>query len=177
MYRASDEEARFSERQRAWIHATTTEDVVRANLAGKAVGPQLRVPIDRALRWTFRGGLGLLGAGVVAVVSHWLPDLVATFPGLLLLASAAVWRASLAAKGADVTVHVITLVPVFESHGRFDEHGDAMSTKYITHRETRLEWPRALRARDDLGDDEPLRIGIVKRAGTSEVAWAFPVQA
>ena len=171
-------EIRFTDEQRQWILALTTEAEVRANLAGcDGHVVEARPPdgVGQAMLWT---GLGFttLG-GIAAFVTASTLSAVAIVPGIL-VAGAAVHR--LRRWDGPFSIDVIVVAPKLEERTSTETEGHAITRTYLVTEESgAIVWPKKLGALSTkLRTDDPdlrLRVGIVRRGGVRYVGWAYPV--
>lgn len=171
----------FSERQLAWIRATTSEAEVAANLRGRSVVRAPSGPPDELAQVMVWLGVPFVGMGcyVFAATGSNL-GLMPAVLGALLLAVALVRWALRARARARPEIEVMTIVPVFTERTKTDADDVPYTFRVVTARggpasPDELVWPSRLHAiGETLAGGERVRVGVVRRDGSRYIAWAHP---
>jgi len=173
----------FSDRQLAFINATSSLAEVEANLQGRSVTaapPGAPDEIGQVCLWL---GLPLLALGAIAFLATGsILGLLPAGPGLALLTVALVRMLVRArARRAPPGIELLTITPVFERRTEPDHEGVPVSITYVVARgaprtNDDLVWPSKLHALGaTLGPEERLRMAVVRRGGLCLVGWAHPL--
>jgi len=173
-YRApSADAAHFTDRQRTWLAATTTEAVARAMLQGIPAG---RVPtrapdeLAEVMLWMGVAFTALGAIAAFATSSGYAAIPIA--PGALLLASALARRLR---KIPPAIVRIRTITPRFQT--RTTEDSEVTSRYLLFAGAPELFWPSKLHAlADTLSEGEELRVAVVTRGEQQHIEWAMPVR-